>query len=197
MGLESATYIQQLVATYPLSSDPRSQGDDHLRLIKSVLKYTFPNLDAAVNATPDEMNALVGMTGTILDALAAKAELNDLANYAALDQAQRFSKAQGYVPNDLGPVSGAITVNLADSNVIKLTVSAEITSIAFSNAIEGKPYFLYVSNPTGLPVALGTNWRAAGGADPGLSVSGSHILQGLYLNSSMIVIAASTALGTP
>ena len=33
MGLETATYISQLVATNPTSSDPVSQGDDHLRLI--------------------------------------------------------------------------------------------------------------------------------------------------------------------
>lgn len=43
MGLESATYISDLVTTNPLSSDLRKQGDDHLRLIKSVLQTTFPN----------------------------------------------------------------------------------------------------------------------------------------------------------
>lgn len=42
MGLESATYISQLVATNPASSDLRKQGDDHLRLLKAVLQATFP-----------------------------------------------------------------------------------------------------------------------------------------------------------
>lgn len=45
MGLESATYINDLTATNPVSSDKRKQGDDHLRLIKTVLKNTFPNAD--------------------------------------------------------------------------------------------------------------------------------------------------------
>lgn len=44
MGLEVGTYIADLVATNPLTSDQVGQGDDHLRLIKSVLQATFPNL---------------------------------------------------------------------------------------------------------------------------------------------------------
>jgi len=41
MSIEVATYINDLQATNPPSTDPRSQGDDHLRLIKSVLQNTF------------------------------------------------------------------------------------------------------------------------------------------------------------
>lgn len=44
MGLESGTYVGDLVITNPLTSDPRSEGDDHFRLLKTVLKNTFPNL---------------------------------------------------------------------------------------------------------------------------------------------------------
>jgi hypothetical protein len=43
MGLESTTYIDGLVSTNPVSGDNVSQGDDHLRLLKAVLKATFPN----------------------------------------------------------------------------------------------------------------------------------------------------------
>jgi hypothetical protein len=43
MGLESANYIDGLVSTNPVSGDNTSQGDDHLRLLKAVLKTTFPN----------------------------------------------------------------------------------------------------------------------------------------------------------
>lgn len=59
MGLEVGTYISDLVVTNPVGAvDPKSQGDDHIRLIKSVLKNTFPNLNAAVNLTPTELNNL-------------------------------------------------------------------------------------------------------------------------------------------
>lgn len=62
MSLESATYVNQLVISNPDGSDPKGQGDDHLRLIKNTLKNTFPNLDAAVTVTPAELNTLAGGT---------------------------------------------------------------------------------------------------------------------------------------
>ena len=47
MALESASYISGLVATNPSGSDSISQGDDHLRLIKDVLKTSLPDVDQA------------------------------------------------------------------------------------------------------------------------------------------------------
>lgn len=44
MALESGTYIQDLVISNPDGAvDPKSGGDNHLRLIKTVAKNTFPN----------------------------------------------------------------------------------------------------------------------------------------------------------
>lgn len=45
MGLESATYISDLSASNPTGGDNTSQGDDHIRLLKSVAQTTFPNAD--------------------------------------------------------------------------------------------------------------------------------------------------------
>ncbi len=47
MALESASFIAGLVATNPGGSDSISQGDDHLRLIKDVLKSSLPDVDQA------------------------------------------------------------------------------------------------------------------------------------------------------
>ena len=47
MALESATYINTLIDTNPSGADSISQGDDHIRLIKKVLKNTFPNVASA------------------------------------------------------------------------------------------------------------------------------------------------------
>lgn len=45
MGLEAATYLNDLNVANPDGSvDAKSQGDDHLRLLKSVLKATLPGL---------------------------------------------------------------------------------------------------------------------------------------------------------
>ena len=48
MGLESASFIDDLVVANPVSGDGVSQGDDHIRLVKTVLKATFPSLDRAI-----------------------------------------------------------------------------------------------------------------------------------------------------
>lgn len=64
MGLETGTYISDLNASNPIhATDQVSQGDDHLRLIKSTLLNTFPNITGAVNITHTEANYLDGVTG--------------------------------------------------------------------------------------------------------------------------------------
>lgn len=64
MGLETSTYIDGLVVTNPVgSSDTKAQGDDHLRLLKSTIKATFPNLTGAVTSDQTELNHLDGATG--------------------------------------------------------------------------------------------------------------------------------------
>lgn len=60
MALESASFINQLIATNPDGSDPKGQGDDHLRLIKKVLKGTFPQFTGALTGTQDQYNAVLG-----------------------------------------------------------------------------------------------------------------------------------------
>ena len=48
MPLESATFISGLTLTNPVgASDLKSKGDDHIRLLKSVLQATFPNASRA------------------------------------------------------------------------------------------------------------------------------------------------------
>ena len=49
MTVESASFVSGLVPAYPPGSDSISEGDDHLRLIKTVLQGTFPNANAAMN----------------------------------------------------------------------------------------------------------------------------------------------------
>lgn len=64
MGLEATTYINGLVPTNPTGTDGKSQGDDHIRLIKSSIRNTFPNITGAVTVTQDQINA-IGIPGVI------------------------------------------------------------------------------------------------------------------------------------
>ena len=45
MGIETANFISGLDKTWPTGLDPINKGDDHMRLIKSVLKSAFPGVD--------------------------------------------------------------------------------------------------------------------------------------------------------
>ena len=71
MPLEVATYINGLDSANPTPTDPKSQGDDHLRLVKSTIKNTFPNVNSAINASDEEVNFLAGVTSLI------QVQLND------------------------------------------------------------------------------------------------------------------------
>ena len=57
MPLESAEYIAGLVPTNPVGTDPKSQGDDHLTLIKKTLVQSFPGVDAECDFTPEQVNS--------------------------------------------------------------------------------------------------------------------------------------------
>ena len=104
MALESGTYINSLNASNPASTDGLGQADDHLRLIKSTVKSTFPNVDAAVTPTPAELNVLDGVTATT-------AEVNHLSGVTSALQTQLDAKASTTSPTISTPtLTGTTTV---------------------------------------------------------------------------------------
>lgn len=70
MSLESGDYLDDLVTGNPAPTDLVNQGDDHLKLIKKVLKQTFPGSGGQgyrkpITATEDELNRVSGVTAPI------------------------------------------------------------------------------------------------------------------------------------
>lgn len=65
MAIESAAFISDLNTSNPPGSDPVGQADDHIRLIKSVLKATFPNISGAVSSTQAQLNTALVPTGLV------------------------------------------------------------------------------------------------------------------------------------
>ena len=75
MALETGTYIDDLVATNPTSGDLKSQGDDHIRLIKATIKASFPNVGGAVGLTHGQLSGVdTPLTGTPTAPTAAPAD---------------------------------------------------------------------------------------------------------------------------
>lgn len=64
MTVEVANFLHQLDAGYPPGSDPRREGANHIRLIKSALRATFPNFSGAMTAS----SANLSFVGTTLPA---------------------------------------------------------------------------------------------------------------------------------
>lgn len=110
MALETGTFINSLVATNPVSGDTVAQGDDHLRLIKSTIKNTFPNLTAAVTATAAELNKLDGATASVT-------ELNYVTGVTSAIQTQLNTKlaSASYTAADV--LAKLLTVDGAASGV--------------------------------------------------------------------------------
>lgn len=66
MPVENAQFLNTLNPVYPAATDAVAQADDHIRLIKQVLKDTFPNINAAVTATPLQLNNPFPVGGIIM-----------------------------------------------------------------------------------------------------------------------------------
>ena len=83
MPLESGDFIPELNANNPLGNDPKSEGDDHIRLIKRATQGSFPAfvgstaVPKAVSLTEDQINdaALQSEAATITGAWLFNADL--------------------------------------------------------------------------------------------------------------------------
>lgn len=114
MGLESATYVGQLNSSNPAASDQRSQGDDHIRLVKATLLASFPAVTGAVTPTHTELNYVDGVTSAIqtqLDSLAT--QVGDAFNWTPIKTSDYTAAAWDAVPVDTS--GGAFTVTMPAS----------------------------------------------------------------------------------
>ena len=185
MALESTTYIDGLVVTNPTGTDARSQGDDHLRLLKSTIRSTFPNVSGAMTATHTELNLIDGYTGTT-----AELNYNDVPTLGTVEASKTVTadavgtttnlktKKQTEIVNAIGTVSSSTAINFALGNVVTAVLAsggAFTISNAPTSGIYGKFKFILTNGGT-----VSDPWHAsvkfAGGTTPTLTTSGVDIL---------------------
>jgi hypothetical protein len=121
MALESGTYIDSLNASNPASTDALSAADDHLRLIKSTVKATLPNVTGAVTATHTELNLIDGVTATT-------AELNILDGVTATAAELNILDGVTATASELNLVDG-VTATTAELNYVDGVTSAIQTQL--------------------------------------------------------------------
>jgi hypothetical protein len=123
MAKETATYISQLTDTNPVSSDSVSVGDDHIRMLKTVLKTQFSGLTGttAVASSEAELNILDGVTATA-------AELNylDLTTLGTSADSKALTQASGVVT-----IAGDVVVSGTTPKVTIGDAGAEDTTLLF------------------------------------------------------------------
>lgn len=136
MGLETATYIADLVATNPVgASDFVSQGDDHIRLIKSALQATFPNANGAVNFTP--------------------AQANLLASLAAVSVLGRSANSSGAPAAIAAGSNGLMLGRLADALAFDTPANFGLVTLANAQTVTGRKSFTATSSSSdGAPINI-------------------------------------------
>jgi hypothetical protein len=214
VGLETGTYISDLVVTNPTGSDGKDKGDDHLRLLKSTIKATFPNVNGAVNPTPTEFNYLVGVTSLIQNQFGAKgAKAGD-----TWTGTHNFSGATAVTVPTKSPLdnsTNASSTAYVDAAVTSAAVSGagtlsstSTTSLLIANASKsfttqtGKAYqggYQFVSmisaaNPANYMVGTVTSYTSVTGAMVvNVTQSGGS---GTYADWNISVCGAPGAVGT-
>ena len=151
MALETGNYINDLVITSPTSTDPKSQGDDHLRLIKTVLKETLNGFTGAILVTATDTGTATGHVLTPSTALVGYTPMLCLLYKAAVTN------------------TGALTVNVSGLGVrsIKTMAGADPTA---GDIVAGYPMLLMYD---------GTNFVTLGGSEF-LSKTGNQKLTGNF-----------------
>lgn len=108
MSLETGSYISNLVAANPPGTDPKSQGDDHLRLIKNALLNCFAGYAGAILITGADGGAANAYTVTPTTALLAYSSRMILVFSPTVQNTGAVTlNISGLGPKDLKSVSGA------------------------------------------------------------------------------------------
>ena len=170
MTVETASYISQLNSALPAVGDAVGEGDDHLRLVKSVLQTQFPNLTAAaVNANATELNLLDGVSALVT--LAAD---------------QSWSGSQRGTPSAV--TDG--TLDLDTANNFHYTPGGADT-LEFTNEETGQSGFIKVINGSGHTISLGSEVKK--GASWDVSTAGTYLVT-YYCDGTNVYVSASEAL---
>jgi hypothetical protein len=151
MALETGSYVNSLVISNPASTDGLAQADDHIRLIKSTIKNTLPNITGAITGTQAELNVLTGFAGSTADLTYAASlratgvtdtEFDYLDGVTSAIQTQIGTKAPLASPTFTGtatiPTAAITTANVTTVDLGDWTVTQTGTNLVFSTGGVGK-----------------------------------------------------------
>lgn len=153
MALESGNYISNFVAANPPGTDPKSQGDDHIRLIKNGLLNCFPGFTGSILVTGTDGGAANAYTITSTPALLAySTRMIAVFSPTANNTGAATLNISGLGVKDLKSVSGSVLLagelavgtvyaafyNGAEFRLLSIT-KGYADQLAFSAALPAQP----------------------------------------------------------
>jgi hypothetical protein len=194
MGLEVSTYISGLTASWPPSGDPKSQGDDHLRLIKGVLQSTFPTASKAYYFPKGE----AASTAMVLDAT----DQNNVLFITTTSADVAVTLPTGFVSTDAGwscevvklssdtngvvvsPASGSIVSQVGSTSTIRVGAYCQPARFTWTGAS-------WICSKPGAMIGTSVNFDGAGIPRGYLAFDGSA-----YNTTTFAELFAVLAIGT-
>jgi len=178
MPLEAATSLEQLQDTWPLGGDSLNKGDDHVRLIKQVLKTQFPGVDLngfkiPITATEDEINFLSGVTTPIqtqFDDLGVRVTANELAIANLIEAGTKMVFYQAAAPTGW-TMDATVTdhmMRIVDGTTLVGGADGGSDDPVLNDKV---PTHTHSTNTTGAHTHKYTLWRGANDQAPGSSGS--------------------------
>lgn len=139
MALETGSYISALVATNPTASDPKSQGDDHLRFVKAKILETFPSVTGAVTPTHTELNFVDGVTSGIQAQIDAKAPIAS-PTFTGTVTIPSGASIAGFAPLASPTFTGTPTAPTATvgTSTTQIATTAFVAATGLSTALPGQ-----------------------------------------------------------
>ena len=172
MGLESVTYISDLVAANPLGTDAKSEGDDHIRRIKTGILGTFPNITGAVTATHTELNFVDGVTSQ----LSGNSQTATLAGKTLTSPVITAPTITG--TKEVKAALSANEIDIATGNYFTKTIASTITFTVTGTPATGTvaAFVLDLTNPGAHAITWWSGLKWEGGSPPTLTASGRDVL---------------------
>ena len=155
MALENGTYVNSLVPANPASTDGLAQADDHIRLIKSTLKNTFPNLTGPVTATQADLNNTTSIPSSLTDLGISDGTINQVLKTDGSGNFSFFTLPVGTTDTNYyvtgGSVSGT-TLTLTREGLGSVSISGLPSTVTSTSQLTNNSGFITAS---GVPDTLG------------------------------------------
>ena len=160
MSLETGSFISDLNASNPTSTDLKSQGDDHIRLLKATVKGTFPNVSGAVTVTHTELNTVTAKANSASPLFTGLPLAPTAAVSTATTQLATTAFVVSQVANDAPTKSGSGATGTWPVSITGNAATATLAANGGVTSVNGSTGAVTISIPTpASPIGVGQSWQ--------------------------------------